>query len=221
MILPRYRRDYDGEFLITEMTWADGAKEQHREWIPNNIENHHISGRAAVILSDIDREQFDYARLQRHRGGLLGKQRLQTYGSGPVWERMTLDFWVSKDAKEVARATEQHYDSRSTVYTTPKVVLTYPGRLYLIPQAPLMSAAATAVYIAAFDGHREIFLLGGNMDTPWSNSSAVEEISTVMGAYDTTQFVLVGAEGRMPGAWRQHRNVVCQKYREWSSYCDV
>lgn len=219
--MPCYRRDYDGEFLITELAWRDGTKQQHREWVPNNIENHHISGRAAVILGDTDRRQFDYARLQRHRGGLLGKKRLQTYGSGPVWQHMVLDFWVSKDAEEVAQAVEGDYHSRSTVYTTPKIVLGNPGRLYLIPQAPLMSAPATSVYLAAFDGHQEVFLLGGNQDTAWPTTSTVNEIATVMAAYDTTQFVLVGVEARMPGAWRQHRNVICQPYREWISYCDV
>lgn len=222
MILPRYRRDYDGEFLVTETKWSNGIKDQYREWIPNNIENHHISGRAAVILSDIDREQFDYTRLQKHRGGLLGKKRLQTYGAGKIWEDMVLDFYTSKEKDTITKIVEQEYDSRSTVYTNARMVLTYPGRLYLIPQAPpTMDSAAIAVYLAAFDGHKEVFLLGANKDTRWASSETVENIATLIASYDLTQFILVGTGSNMPAEWRQFRNVSCQSYREWVSYCDV
>ena len=56
MIESRYRRDYDGEFVITETRVADGTTQQTREWVPNAIENHHISGRAAVIGSRTDHD---------------------------------------------------------------------------------------------------------------------------------------------------------------------
>ncbi len=221
-ILPRYRRDYDGEFLVTETKWSGGTKDQYREWVPNNIENHHISGRAAVILSDIDQNQFNYRRLQKHRGGLLGKKRLQTYGVGKIWQDMTFDFYVSKEKDTIKNIVEHHYDTRSTVYTNARMVLSYPGRLYLIPQAPpVMDSYATAVYLAAFDGHKEIFLLGANNDTVWPNSETVSNITALMSSYDTTQFILVGVESNMPEGWRRLPNVSCKTYREWISYCDV
>ncbi len=216
-----HRRDYSGEFIVVETKWANGLKEEKREWVANPIENHHISGRAAVIVSDADRDQFDYARLQKHRGGLLGKKRLQTYISGGLWKDMIADFWVCKDRTEMAAAVESRYDERSTVYTSPRMVLTYPGRLYLIPLAPNMDHAATAVYIAAFDGHQEVFILGGNNSTVWPTTESVTNIASVMKAYDETKFILVGTEKNMPAVWRSLRNVSCQDYREWSSYCDV
>jgi hypothetical protein len=221
MTLPCYRRDYSGEFLVTETRWAGGTKQQSREWIPNPIENHHISGRAAVIVSDVDRAIFDYARLQRHRGGLLGKKRLQTYATGRIWQDMILDFWVGKERSEIDSIIAQQYDERCTVYTTPRIVLTYPGRLYLIPMAPRMDSQSTALYLAAFDGHREIFLLGANLNAPWLTDHTVADIGKVMAAYDTIQFILVGIESRMPAEWRQLRNVACQDYRTWISYCDI
>jgi len=219
--LPCYRRDYSGEFLVTETRWSGGTKQQSREWIPNPIENHHISGRAAVIVSDTDRELFDYARLQRHRGGLLGKKRLQTYATGGIWRDMILDFCVGKERSEIDGMVAKKYDERCTVYTTPRIVLTYPGRLYLIPLAPLMDSQATAVYLAAFDGHKEIFLLGANKHTPWLSTSTIANIGSIMAAYDTTQFIVVGVESQVPAEWRRCRNVTCQDYRSWISYCDV
>jgi len=191
MMTPRFRRDYAGEFLVTETRWVDGSKQQRREWIPNRIENHHISGCAAVILGDIDRPLFDYSRLQRHRGGLLGKKRLQTYATGDTWQHMVLDFWISKEPDQVAAALGQDYDARSTVYTTAKILLAHPGRLYLIPQAPAMDSQAISVYVPAFDGHREIFLLGAHIETAWLTAGTVAGIASVMQAYDTVQFVLV------------------------------
>lgn len=222
MILPRYRRDYDGEFLVTETRWSNGTKDQYREWVPNSIENHHISGRAAVILSDVDRDQFNYARLQKHRGGLLGKKRLQTYAAGSIWKDMIVDFFISKESDTISAIVETEYNNKSTVYTNARNVLAYPGRLYLIPQAPpTMDSAAIAVYLAAFDGHKEIFLLGANKDTKWASSETVRNIEALIESYNLTQFILVGVESNMPEAWRRFRNVSCQSYRHWISHCDV
>jgi hypothetical protein len=206
---------------VTETRWSGGSKQQSREWIPNPIENHHISGRAAIILSSVDRDQFDYSRLQRHRGGLLGKKRLQTYATGSIWRDMILDFYVGKERSEIDDMIAKKYEERCTVYTTPRIVLTYPGRLYLIPLAPLMDSQATAVYLAAFDGHKEIFLLGANVNTPWLTTSTVAGIGSIMTSYDTTQFIVVGIESQVPTEWRRLRNVTCQDYRSWVSYCDV
>ena len=76
MIEERYRADYDGEFVILETKWSGGKKEQTREWVPNPIENQHISGRATCILSNIDQFRYDYRKLENHRGGLLGGKKI-------------------------------------------------------------------------------------------------------------------------------------------------
>jgi len=220
-VIAKLRRDYAGEFLVTETRWTNGIKQQQREWVPNRIENHHISGRAAVIVSDVDRPLFDYTRLQRHRGGLLGKRRLQTYATGRIWHDMILDFWIGKEPAEIDTMLAQDYDARSTIYTTAKILLAHPGRLYLIPQAPAMDSQALSVYLPAFDGHQEIFLLGVHTDTPWATASTVDSIASIMRAYDTVQFILVGIASQMPTVLRSLPNVRCQTYREWISYCDV
>ena len=80
----RFRQDYAGEFVVIESRWISGKKEEKREWIPNPIENQHISGRAACIGSTFDQGTFNYTMLQRHRGGLLGSKKLQTYGVGNI-----------------------------------------------------------------------------------------------------------------------------------------
>jgi hypothetical protein len=134
---------------------------------------------------------------------------------------MILDFWVGKEPAEIDAMLAQDYDAKSTIYTTAKILLAHPGRLYLIPQAPAMDSQALSVYLPAFDGHQEIFLLGAHMETAWLTASTTDSIASVMRAYDTVQFVLVGVTSQMPTVLRSLPNVRCQTYREWISYCDV
>jgi len=221
MIESRYRRDYDGEFVITETRVADGATQQTREWVPNAIENHHISGRAAVIGSRTDHERFRYQRLQRHRGGLLGKKRLQTYGTGDLWQDMTFDFFVTTDRSYAKAIADHGYDTRSTVYTNANICLENPGRFYLVPFLQPIDNLALAIYLAAFDGHQEVFMLGYNQDTPGLTRAWISDVASVFLAYAATQFILVGTESNMPAAWRSCVNVSVMPYRKFISHCDI
>ena len=221
MIQPRYRRDYDGEFVILETRLADGANQQTREWIPNVIANHHTSGRAAVIGSRTLSHRFQYQRLQRHRGGLLGKKRLQTYGTSDLWRDMKFDFFACADRSEITAMADQGYDQRCTVFTTARICIENPGRFYLIPFAPQVDALALPLYLAAFDGHEEVFMLGYCHETPSGSRSWIQDIDSVIAAYAGTQFILVGVEGNMPESWRSRSNVRCITPRDFVSYCDI
>jgi hypothetical protein len=222
MIQCRYRRDYAGEFVILETRYANGEKQQTREWIENPISNQHISNRAVVIGSNTDREQFDYRRLQRHRGGLLAKKRLQTYGSGTIWNEMPFDFFVSTDRAQIKQIIATEYDTSTVVYSNSKICIENPEHLYLVPYTPYVDQLALAIYLAAFDGHEEIFLLGYNQTTPTLNQHLwIEHVNHVMRAYTTTKFYLVGVKSNMPTLWRENRNVGCITYRRFVSYCDV
>ena len=221
MIQARYRRDYSGEFVIVETRLADGQTHQTREWIPNVIENHHTSGRAAVIGSRTLHPKFKYQRLQRHRGGLLGKKRLQTYGTGDLWQDMKFDFFATADRDQVSAMTVAGYDQHATVYTTARICIENPGRFYLIPYTPQIDALAVPVYLSAFDGHAEVFMLGYCLETVAGTKTWISDINEVMSAYAGTIFFLVGVESNMPASWRSHANVRCMTVREFVSYCDI
>jgi len=221
MISERYRSDYTGEFLITQSTWSAGKKRQKREWIANPIENQHISGRAVCIGSDHDSNHFDYTVLQRHRGGLLGSKKLQTYGLGFVADHMRLDFTVETDDEILQKLMDAHYYQDNIIYTTPRNCLKYPGVFYLIPHNPVLIKHALAVYLAAFDGHKEIFLLGYNQFTNAGNSAWQSHVAEVFLAYKGTKFVVVGAPHHAVESWLEYPNVERMTYREFISYCDV
>lgn len=221
MIEQRFRRDYPGEFVVIETRWRDGKKEQVREWIDNPIENQHISGRAAVIGSNVDRYLFDYERLQRHRGGLLGKKRLQTYAVGDVIRDMRVDFAVETEDAKLVSILDTGYQVNNVVYTTARNCIAHPGEFYLIPYNPRLDVVALPLYLAAFDGHDEVYCLGYNNDTTSGTKNFRGDIAGVINAYPTVRFIFVGVEANIPVEWRQHTNVSCMTYRTWVSHCDV
>lgn len=217
----RYRRDYAGEFVVVNSHWSGGKKNETREWIPNPIENHHISGRAVCIGSTLDRSQFNYAILQHHRGGLLGSLKLQTYGVGEIAKDMRLDFAVETNSKKLAEMIDTDYQKDNIVFTTAHNCIAYPGQFYLIPNRPHMLDIATIVYLAAFDGHREIFLLGYTDETPVQHPAWMDQVAEVFESYPGTQFWLIGEQTRMPDVWANCANVRIMHYRDFVGYCDV
>lgn len=221
MIKAQYRSDYEGEFVITESRWAGGKKTQAREWVANPIANQHISGRAACIASDIDKEKFDYKKLERHRGGLLGSKKLQTYGTGAITKEMRLDFAVEIDKLILKDILDRGYSTNNIVYTTTRNCLVNPGEFYLIPYNTLMSMEALILWLAAFDGHKEIFMLGYNNLTPGVTSEWMSHVNSVIAAFPSVKFTLVGEETVMPREWRTNANVICVNYRDFVTYCDV
>ena len=217
----RYRTDYAGEFVILETKWGAGKKEETREWIPNPIENHHLSGRAACIGSDFDLWQFDYTRLQRHRGGLLGSKKLQTYGTGSIAQQMRLDFAVETNTNNLNKILETGYQRDNIVYTTARNCIANPGEFYLIPYKPRLIDMTVAVYLAAFDGHQEVFLLGYTDETNGNSLNWEAQLADVFLAYPGVKFYLVGENTRMPDVWVDCFNTQVMTYPEFISYCDV
>jgi hypothetical protein len=217
-----YRKDYTGEFVITETKWSGGRKQQTREWIPNSIENHHISGRAVCIGSDIDKDKFDYTILTRHRGGLLGSKKLQTYGVGDIAHDMRLDFAIETDNVKLEKLIEKNYHHNNIVYSTPRNCVHYRESLYLIPYNPVMTPHGLAVYLSAFDGHQEIFLLGYNQYTNnVGNTSWHVHVANIMQSYANTKFYIVGSKIHAYDHWLALPNVESMTYRDFITYCDV
>ena len=217
----RFRKDYDGEYVLTKTTFRNGEKLQEREWINNPIVNQHVSGRAAVIGSNSDLQLFDYKKLATHRGGLLGSKRLQTYASGAIWKDMAVNFFVTNNRENLTQIQEEDYQANNIVYTTTSIVLNHPGKFYPVPYGPVMDELALAIYLAAFDGHQEIFLLGYNKEVKGEKMGWIDNVNMIFRTYQGTKFYLVGVESNQPSQWKKNKNVKCMTYREFISYCDI
>lgn len=221
MITARYRSDYDGEFVITSVRLVDGVKQETREWVPNVVINSHISGRAAVIGSRFDERRFQHQRLQRHRGGLLGKKRLQTYAWGDLWKDMRLDFYTSTDREQLTQLIDQGYDEHTTIFTTARHVINWPGHFYPVPYEPYLSDPAAAVYLASFDQHEEVFMIGFNVDVTWADKTVIADIHQVMQVYAGTKYIGVGPATGQPNIWLSLPNFSTIPLRDFISYCDI
>jgi hypothetical protein len=221
MIKEQYRSEYEGEFVITESKWSGGKKTQNREWVPNPINNQHISGRAACIASDVDKARLDYTRLQRHKGGLLGSKKLQTYGTGIITKEMRLDFAVETNKEILQDILDRKYLTDNIVYTTTRNCLVNPGEFYLIPYNTLMAMEALILWLAAFDGHKEIYMIGYNNLTKGTTSEWMSHVNTVISVFPSVKFTLVGEETIMPVEWRKNANVECMTHRGFVTHCDV
>jgi hypothetical protein len=217
----RYRSDYAGEFVILETKWSGGKKSETREWIVNPIDNHHLSGRAACIGSTLDQQRFDYTRLQRHRGGLLGSKKLQTYGTGAIAQQMRLDFTVETNVDNLTKILQTGYQTNNIVYTSPRYCIAHPGEFYLIPMRPRLVDLATVVYLAAFDGHKEVFMLGYTDETSAGHNEWTDQIAGIFCAYTGTKFYLVGEPTRMPNTWVSCPNTQVMTYGDFIGYCDI
>lgn len=221
MIVERYRNDYTGEFIILNTSWSGGKKRTQREWMPNPIENHHISGRAACIASSVDKNEFDFTLLQQHKGGLLGSKKLQTYGTGNVAKTMRLDFAIEKDDDILHDLFDQGYYKNNTIYTTPKQCIKHPGVFYVIPYNPPMVSEVALAYLAAFDGHKEIFLLGYHEGANIGQTDWISQMSNVIATYPSTHFYHVSYSPQTPNEWKNYSNFSQLTHREFINHADV
>lgn len=219
MLQQRFRQDYTGEYVILNTIFRDGRKIQQREWIPNRVTNQHISGRAVVLCGTQLIGTYDVTRLAKHKGGLLASRKFQIYGVDSVWEKVPCEFLVSYKDEEVAKLIGSGYAGRSVVYTSPSNLLKYPNNFYLVPYTPsALSAEATAMYLAAFDGHQEVFVV--NFDQPTQKEA--KQVETVIRTYPSVQFVFVAEKiDPRPEALKNLVNCKFMDQRQWVSYCDV
>lgn len=221
MITERYRTDYDGEFVITEAKWQMGRKRLTKEWVDNSVTNTHVSNRAACIGSAADIDEFDFKILQHHKGGLLATQRLQLYGTSDIAKMMRLDFVVEKNKDKLQELINLGLNQKYITYSNPRNCFRFPGHFHNIPYFPVMLTANLLPYIAAFDGHTEIFLLGYHDDAGFGNPAWSIQLRRLFEAYSSTKFIQVGYPGHMPECWKDLDNVSRLSHREFIFYADV
>lgn len=224
MIEERYRSDYPGEFIILKTRLENGKKVQDREWIPNPVENQHISSRAAVIVGDVKSNWYKEANLERHRGGHLGKIKLQTYGNESSWKNLCLDFAFLHDINELDEIIKNQYQEKTAVYSNSANCIKRPGEFFLLPYNPKIPSIAGILYLSAFDEHEEIFICGTDRYGPsnYPNEKTIKAVSQVFRCYNKTKFYFVVNKTKsVPDQWRGFKNVKIMDHGKFVSYCDL
>jgi hypothetical protein len=238
-----YRSTYFGESITTSMTYKDGAWEYESEHIPNSVINNQISNRAVVIGNGLSRSNFDLNLIKRHKGGLLASGALQSYGCNALYRDFAPHFLVANGSEIIEEISQSNYCNEHIVYTGARSILDYPGKFYLVPQEPSWNAGAIATYLAAFDGHTKIYLIGfdGIESLKYSNNIYgsspgyakpvygynddffVRAMLEVFNTYSEVEFVRVmpTANWAMPEAWKYCVNVRQIDYRDFALEVDL
>jgi len=238
-----YRANYTGEEVISSMTYEGGTWNFEREEVPNMVTNTHVSNNAVVIGNGVSRKQFDLNLIKNHKGGLLGSKALQTYGCNALYRDFTPNFLVANGDEIVKELATNTYTENNIVYTNANAILDYPGRFYLIPQDPGWNAGTIAAYMACFDGHKKVYLLGfdgidntesgyniyagtrgysvpsyGYNDEFW-----VKSMSHLFSVYDDVDFVRVSPTGtwQLPEAWKYAVNLRQIDFRQFTIEADL
>ena len=192
-----YRSTYSGENIITQLTLSDNEWSPEVEFAPNQVFNSHTSTQAVAIgngPSLID-SKFDLVHITNHKGGLFAENKLQSYGCNNLYKTFTPDFLIAIDDVVVEELANSEYYKKNIVYTTGRNVLNNVGKFYLIPQNLTYDAGAIAAYMACFDGHKKIFLLGydGYSSMPEHPNQAfwISTLSLVAKTYNNVEFVRV------------------------------
>jgi len=212
----RYREDYLGEYVITKIIIKNGNKKQIREWIDNPLTIKQTSNRATCISESHTIKDTFYKQIQNSNGGNLGKLKMQVYGVDSICNKMTADFIICKDQKLLEYMIKTGYTQKSIAYTSASNCIKYPGEFYLIPYNMSMNTHALAVWLACFDGHKEIFIVGYDH----SNEKINNTVSQVMKIYNNVKFRQISNSGS-PHEWKQLRNFATLTKQEYISLTDI
>ncbi len=171
-IKPYFRSSYAGESVVTDLNFSQAKWNITSEFIGNSVINNQISNQACVIGNGVSRQGFNLGLVINHFGGLLKRSKLQTYGCNALYRDHSPDFLVVSgfDDGMVKEVANSGYCDTNVVYASASQIQSYPGKFYLIPQDPGWNAGSVAAYLAAFDGHTTVYLLGfDNYDTVGAN----------------------------------------------------
>lgn len=168
-----YRSTYTGENVIKSLTYENATWVQETEFAPNAVTNLQISNKAVVLGNGPSRTELYpqgdlFGLLKNHRGGLLAAGAVQTYGCNAIVRDFVPDFVVCND-EMAAEMVNNGYCDQTIVYGNANMVLSYPGKFYLTPQDPSWDMGAIAAYLACFDGHNKVYLLGFDCHTGETN----------------------------------------------------
>lgn len=201
-----------------------------------------LSDHAVVVGNGVTANQFDLTQFLPYREStpwgevtpwISKRQRRNffTYGCNAIYRNFKLDFVTCTGEgiiKEIAKNTT---DKPAMMYANSKYLEKYPGEFHFLPQNPDFNSGAMAAYMAAFDGHSRVFMLGfDGIDTPDNNYNKfagtpnypplaatinedywVRSLQTIMQTYSETEFIRVcpTKKFRAPEAWKN-----CLNYRQ-------
>jgi hypothetical protein len=248
-----YRKDIAHEEVNTVGLFLNDQWQYQKEEITisqfNNLANH-----AVVIGNGKTCNEFDLTKILPSRAttrwGEIGpwvdkrqRRNFFTYGCNALYRNYKPDFLIATGDGIVKEIAESRADKSNVVYTYSKNLEKYPGKFNILPQNPDFNAGAIAAYMAAFDGHKKVFLLGfdgvdslidnGNMfadtpnypakDYPTNTEFWIRSLNTVMSVYSDTEFIRVcpSKDYIQPEMWKFNLNYRQIDFRRFVLEADI
>jgi len=155
-----YRSTYPGENVVTSLSLSNAEWNPEVEFVPNSVFNTFTTTQAIAIGNGESRSNLPLRHITNHRAGLGGANRLQSYACNAVYREFAPDFLIAVGRDIIKEIAESGYADDKIVYAHGQHLIDYPGKFYLVPQNIPFDAGSLAVYLACFDGHKKVFLLG-------------------------------------------------------------
>jgi hypothetical protein len=235
----KLRETYQGEEINATATYENGSWTYETENVPAPVFDVTLTSRQAVVFGNgLSRAQFKYTQ------NIFNQSKLLTYGCNAFYRDHTPDFLICNSNVIAQELINSGYPDSKIVYTNSDQIFNHPGKFYLIPQDPQWNAGAMAAYMAAFDGHRKVFLLGfDGQDTHAYNNNCYADtngyspvhnppssdaydgaaLKLLMQTYPLVEFVHVNetGKGNIPVAWKDCDNFSRISFHQLVLECDL
>ena len=249
-----YRKDYTGEEVNTVGLYHEQEWHYQKEFVANPFTDLPYSNRAVVIGNGISRTEFDLTHFLPSRETTAWgeftpwtqakhKKRFNTYGCNALYRGFRPDFIVATGDEIVKEIADSDYTDNNVVYTNAYTVTEYPDKFHYIPQDPNYNSGAMAAYLAAFDGHKRVFMLGfdgidsatdnynvyagtnayPSKDTVINESYWTGSLYSIMKLYDDVEFIRVAPTNtfRSPEPWKYLLNYRTISFRQFVLEADL
>jgi hypothetical protein len=238
-----YRTNYGGERITTEAALRGSEWLYKTEWVPTAVANNQISKIATVVGNGSSRENFPTKIIFSHLAGRLGAKSMQTYGCNAIYRDFNPTFLIAVGDEMCQEVANSGYCDRNIVYANSDKILQYPNKFYLIPQDFISNAGTIATYLACFDGHERVYLLGfdnsageyynnniyagTNCYAPanhnYSDDYWIMAMEHVMSLYSEVEFVRVTSTPNYlcPPSWRRLENFRQISFNEYVIEADL
>lgn len=238
-----YRTNYNGERVTTQANFVQSGWLYETEWVPTAVANNHISKIAAVIGNGSSRKNFPIKLLMTHLAGRLGGKSLQTYACNAAYRDMRPTFLVAVGHEICSEIANSGFCQQNIVYANSDKVFKYSNSFYLIPQDYVSNAGTVATYLACFDGHEKIYLLGfdnsageyynnnvyagtaayADIRHNYSDDYWIQSMRQVMSLYTEVQFIRVTTTPNYhcPASWLKLPNFSQIDYNAFSIEADL
>lgn len=249
-----YRKDITSETVNLIGLYSEDSWKYQTE----DVEISHfelLSYNAVVVGNGISAKEFDLTNLFPYRETtawgkfspwIYKRQRRNffTYGCNAIYRNYKPDFISCVGDGILKEIAETDKDKTGTIfYSNSKYLEKYPGVFNFLPQNPDFNAGAMSAYMAAFDGHKKVFMLGfdgidsenntynmfaGTDNYPPVNYSTKEEywvrsLNVVMQTYSDTEFIRVcpSKKFRQPEMWKYNLNYRQIDFRQFVFEADI